>query len=167
MMYYESTMEFYAAWPAHGCIGSLLYNSPRFASPYWSITTEEWKNVYISNATTKSLTPLHSACLCYRPGDRCALNLSRKHQPKPNLHTEVRRNGTEVLETCTDEYQTLVQGLIKGCREWYRPRKRGESIRQVVQSHTEPHAAFVHCAKLCAALCSFCFPIHCVHKPYI
>jgi hypothetical protein len=34
----------------------------------------------------------------------------------------------EVLETCTDEYQTLVQGLIKGCREWNRPRKRGESI---------------------------------------
>jgi hypothetical protein len=60
--------------------------------------------------------------------DQCALNLSRKHQPKPNLHTEVRRNGTEVLETYTDEYQTLVQGLIKGCREWYRPRKRGESI---------------------------------------
>jgi hypothetical protein len=62
------------------------------------------------------------------PVDRCALNLSRKHQPKPNLHTEVRRNGTEVLEMCTDEYQTLVQGLIKGCREWYRPRKRGESV---------------------------------------
>jgi hypothetical protein len=60
--------------------------------------------------------------------DQCALNLSRKHQPKPNLHTEVRRNRTEVLETRTDEYQTLVQGLIKGCREWNRCRKRGESI---------------------------------------
>jgi hypothetical protein len=60
--------------------------------------------------------------------DQCALNLSRKHQPKPNLNTEVRWNGMEVLEKCTDEYQTLVQGLIKGCREWNRPRKRGESV---------------------------------------
>jgi hypothetical protein len=34
----------------------------------------------------------------------------------------------EVLEMCTDEYQTLVQGLIKGCRELYRPRKQGESV---------------------------------------
>jgi hypothetical protein len=49
--------------------------------------------------------------------DRSGLNLSRKHQPKPNLNTEVRRNGMEVLKKCTDEYQTLVQGLIKGCRE--------------------------------------------------
>jgi hypothetical protein len=57
-----------------------------------------------------------------------ALNLSRKHQPKPNLNTEVRRNGMEVLKKWTDEYQTLVQGLIKGCREWTRPRKRGESV---------------------------------------
>jgi hypothetical protein len=34
----------------------------------------------------------------------------------------------EVLEMCTDKYQTLVQGLIKGCREWNRPRKQGESV---------------------------------------
>ncbi|KAJ7304615.1 hypothetical protein DFH08DRAFT_825379 [Mycena albidolilacea] len=53
---------------------------------------------------------------------------SKKHQRKPNLNTEVRWNRTEVLERCTDEYQTLVQGLIKGCREWTRPRNRDESI---------------------------------------
>jgi hypothetical protein len=58
----------------------------------------------------------------------------KKHQPKPNLHTEVRRNGTEVLKTHTDEYQTLVQGLIKGCREWNRPQKRGESIVLFIKS---------------------------------
>jgi hypothetical protein len=67
--------------------------------------------------------------------DQCVLNLSRKHQPKPNLYTEVRQNRTEVLKKCTevlkkhtDEYQTLVQGLIKGCRKWNRPWKRGESV---------------------------------------
>jgi hypothetical protein len=52
----------------------------------------------------------------------------KKTPTKTNLNTEVCRNGTEVLEKCTDKYQTLVQGLIKGCREWTRPWKRGESV---------------------------------------
>jgi hypothetical protein len=60
--------------------------------------------------------------------DQCAPNLSRKHQPKPNLHTEVYRNRTKMPKKCIDKYQTLVQGLIKGCREWNRPRKWGESV---------------------------------------
>jgi hypothetical protein len=33
-----------------------------------------------------------------------------------------------VLQKCVDEYQTLIQGFIKGCREWNRPQKRGENI---------------------------------------
>jgi hypothetical protein len=45
----------------------------------------------------------------------------------------VHQNGQEVLEKCTDKYQTLVQGLIKGCRGWNRPRKRGESVELFVE----------------------------------
>jgi hypothetical protein len=89
------------------------------------------QNFIISCSEFGSSPQFHSTTCQFKiltDGDRCALNLSKKHQPKPNLHTEVHRNGTEVLETCTDEYQTLVQGLIKGCREWYRPQKRGESV---------------------------------------
>jgi hypothetical protein len=49
--------------------------------------------------------------------DGCALNLSRKHQPKPNLHTEVRRNGSaqdvhrQVSDPGTGPYKRL-QGMV-------------------------------------------------------
>jgi hypothetical protein len=40
----------------------------------------------------------------------------------------------EMLEKCTDKYQALVQGLIKGCREWTRPRNRDMSVVLFVEA---------------------------------